>query len=762
MRLSQDLEISLAVAAGEAARLGHEYTGMEHLLHALTLDDDAARVLRHAGADPERLRERLAAYLADELERVPGAGFEPRLSLALQRTLARAGAHAESAGRREITGGDFLAAMFFEPESYAVQLLDELGVGRLDVVSYLAHGVSKLRPLGAGGAGGLEPLPAGDDEPGRAPHGGDALEAFTQDLTALARAGAIDPLIGRERELERTLHVLQRRRKNNPLYVGDPGVGKTALVEGLALKIAEGRVPERFRPARVFRLDLGALVAGTRYRGDFEHRLKAVLAALGEVESPILFIDEIHTVVGAGSAGRGTLDASNLLKPALAAGTLRCIGATTWEDLRQGFERDAALARRFQRIEVAEPPLEETVAILEGLRGRYEEHHGVRYTLPALSAAAELAERHLRDRRNPDKAIDVMDEAGAAGALAGRKRVGVPDVERVLATMARVPARTVAGDDRERLARLGDELKRWVYGQDEAIERLVAAIQVARAGLREPEKPVGSFLLTGPTGVGKTETAKRLAEVLGIAFLRFDMSEYRERHTVSRLVGAPPGYVGYDRGGLLTEAIHQSPHAVLLLDEIEKAHDDVFNLLLQVMDHGTLTDTNGKRTDFRHAILLMTSNAGARELAQRAPGFGDGGGAGEGGAAGGDGGRASDADRAVERLFAPEFRNRLDARLRFRPLTPEVMAKIVDKLTAELAAQLLSKKVLLEVTPEARALLAERGHDPAFGARPLARLLDETVKRPLTAQLLFGELAGGGKAVVAVEDGEVTVRAAAG
>jgi ATP-dependent Clp protease ATP-binding subunit ClpA len=450
------------------------------------------------------------------------------------------------------------------------------------------------------------------------------------------------------------------------------------------------------------------------------------------------------------------------LKPALAAGRLRCIGATTWEDLRQGFERDAALARRFQRIEIAEPPLGETVAILEGLRGRYEEHHGVRYTLPALHAAAELAERHLRDRRNPDKAIDVMDEAGAAGALAGRRRVGVPDVERVLATMARVPARTVQGDDRERLARLGDELKRSVFGQDEAIDRLVAAIQVARAGLREPEKPVGSFLLTGPTGVGKTETAKRLAEVLGIAFLRFDMSEYRERHTVSRLVGAPPGYVGYDRGGLLTEAVHQSPHAVLLLDEIEKAHDDVFNLLLQVMDHGTLTDTNGKKTDFRHTILLMTSNAGARELAQRAPGFGAGGAGTDADAGAGEAGRASDADRAVERLFAPEFRNRLDARLRFRPLSPAVMAKIVDKLTAELAGQLLPKKVLLEVTPEARALLAERGHDPAYGARPLARLLDEQVKRPLTDQLLFGALAGGGKAVVAVEGDEVVVRATAG
>ena len=761
MRLSQDVQISLTVAVSEAGRRGHEYAGVEHLLHALTLDDDAARVLRHAGARVERLRERLERYLSEELEPVGSdRSIEPRLSLALQRTLARAGAQVGASGREEIGGGDLLVALFAEGDSHAVALLAEQRVSRLDVVSYLAHGISRLDPTlpgaarraagePAGAPAGVDPEAGPEADPGPAPAGAEALAAFTQDLTALARAGAIDPLVGRREEISRTLHVLQRRRKNNPVYVGDPGVGKTALVEGLALRVARGEVPERFARARVLRLDMGALVAGTRYRGDFENRVKAVLAALEEVDTPILFIDEIHTVVGAGAAGRGTMDASNLLKPALAAGTLRCIGATTWEEFRQTFQRDQALARRFQKIEVREPSVNETVAIFDGLRARYEEHHGIGYTAPAVRAAAELADRWLGDRRLPDKAIDLLDEAGAAVSLAGRRRVVTGDVESVLATMAQIPERRVRGDDRERLAGLEADLRRVVFGQEEAIERLVAAIKVARAGLGEPDKPVGSFLLTGPTGVGKTEVARRLAEALGVAFLRFDMSEYMERHTVSRLVGAPPGYVGFDRGGLLTEAVAKSPHAVLLLDEIEKAHADVFNLLLQVMDHGTLTDTNGKPTDFRHVILLMTSNVGARELAERTPGFGGSGSGGEG--------RDADSDRAVERLFSPEFRNRLDARLRFRALTPEVMERIVGKLVGELAAQLAPKDVGLEVTDAARKLLAERGHDPAFGARPLARVLDETVKRPLTDEVLFGRLAGGGEVTVDAEAGEIVL-----
>ncbi len=782
MKLSQDVQISLTVAVSEAGRRGHEYAGTEHLLHALTLDDETARVLRHAGADLDRLRDSLEAILEEHGSAADAdRPLEPRLSLALQRVLARAATQVEGSGREEVGGPDLLVSLFSEEASRAAQLLEEEGVVRLDVVSYLAHGISKIEGPGGRSAGGRragrpavgEPLDE-DGEAGPDPEGDEALQSFTQDLTALAREGGIDPLVGRSRELRRILHVLRRRRKNNPILVGDPGVGKTALVEGLALKIAEGEVPDAFADSEVFRLDMGSLLAGTRYRGDFENRVKAVLAALESRTSPILFIDEIHTVVGAGSAGRGTMDASNLLKPALAAGTLRCVGATTWEEFKQSFQRDPALARRFQKVEVLEPSVEETVEIFQGLRPRYEEHHGVTYTSTAVRAAAELAERHLTDRHLPDKAIDLLDEAGAALALAGRARVGVADVERVVATMAQIPERRVRGDDKERLARLQSELKDHVFGQDAAIERLVAAIKVSRAGLREADKPVGSFLLTGPTGVGKTEAAKRLAEVLGIAFLRFDMSEYMERHTVSRLVGAPPGYVGYDRGGLLTEAVGRTPHAVLLLDEIEKAHADVFNLLLQVMDHGTLTDTNGKRTDFRHVILLMTSNVGAREMAARRPGFGAmdqdeamdafeaaaESGAGFGADAGGGGGaaardpRASDSDRAVERLFAPEFRNRLDARLRFRPLTPPVMERIVDKMVGELAAQLAERKVKIELTDPARRLLARRGYDRTFGARPLERVLEQTVKRPLTDEMLFGSLEGGGRVVVDVAEAE--------
>jgi ATP-dependent Clp protease ATP-binding subunit ClpA len=763
MNLSEDLHIALTVAVSEAGRLGHEYAGLEHLLYALTFDDETAKVLKHAGADLTRVREDLSEYLSEELEKAGRDDFQPRLTLGVQRVLAMAAARVESSGKEEIRGSDVLVAMFEEPDSYAIQVLESDGVSRLDVVSYLAHGVSRSQPPYFGGDSDPSSLPAGDDENeeemggrkrgGGAP-AGDPLKAFTQDLTQLAQRGGIDPLIGRDKEIQRTLHILQRRRKNNPVYVGDPGVGKTALVEGLALKIAHGEVPEPFRTTKVYRLDLGALIAGTRYRGDFENRLKAVLAALAEQQNPVLFIDEIHTVVGAGSAGRGTMDASNLLKPALQDGTLRCIGATTWEEFRQTFQSDQALARRFQKVEVTEPTAEETTQILLGLKDRYEKHHGVTFAPEAIDNASLLADRYMRDRRLPDKAIDLIDEAGAAVSLRGGKEVSESDLEDVLATMAQIPPRRVKGGEKQQLRRLEEELKNHVYGQDEAIERLTSAIKVARAGLREPQKPVGAFLFTGPTGVGKTEVAKRLAEVLGIAFLRFDMSEYMEAHTVSRLVGAPPGYVGFDRGGLLTEAVAKNPHAVLLLDEIEKAHPDVFNILLQVMDHGTLTDTNGKPTDFRHVILLMTSNVGAREMAQRTPGFGE--------AAAADGAprnpKDTDADRAVERLFSPEFRNRLDARLRFNPLSPKVMEQIVDKFIRELSAQLGEKNVKIELTGAARQLLAEKGFDPTFGARPLGRVIEDRVKRPLTEELLFGALENGGTAIVDAEGGEVVMR----
>jgi ATP-dependent Clp protease ATP-binding subunit ClpA len=772
MKLTSGLQLSLSASLLEAAQRGHEYAGLEHLLHALLQDSVTRRALQRAGGDVESLHDRLETFLDQEIEPLPaGDQSEPSTTLAFQRVLARAVAQRQGAGKEEVAGPDIVVSMYAEPESFAVYFLEEQGVTRLDLVSYLAHGLTGS-PGPSGRTGTIEPDPVedwepepGDEEEGfeeegedeedddedEAEAGRDPLSSFTQDLTELARRGELDPLVGRRRELDRAIHVLARRRKNNPIFVGDSGVGKTALVEGLALRIARGQVPGALAGASIFSLDLGAVVAGTRYRGDFENRLKAVIRALEGRPRSILFIDEIHTVVGAGAAGSGTMDASNLLKPALRSGALRCIGATTWEEFRQSFERDRALARRFQKIEVVEPGVADTVAILEGLRTRYEEHHGVSYTRPAMRAAAELSARHLRDRALPDKAIDLVDEAGAAASLAGRKRVTVRRMEEVLASMAQIPARQVRGDDRERLARLEDDLRRAVFGQDEALRTLVSAVKTSRAGLGSPDRPVGCFLLTGPTGVGKTEAARQLAATLGAPLLRFDMSEYMERHSVSRLVGAPPGYVGYDRGGLLTEAVAKSPYAVVLLDEIEKAHPDVFNILLQVMDHGTLTDTNGKVTDFRQTILLMTSNVGARELAGRRPGF-----AGDGAAAGG-GNQGADRE-AYERLFAPEFRNRLDARIAFRSLTPEVMLRIVDKFLGELGAQLAVKGVELEATPAARQLLAERGHDPAFGARPLARVIDTALKRPLTDELLFGRLKDGGRVTVGVEAGELDLR----
>ena len=737
MRLSQDLEIALSVAVGEAARRGHGFAGLDHALRALLLDPSVRDALWHAGADVEALALAIEAFLDGEpADAALDEDEPPELTLGLRRALARAAAQRAGSGRTEILPTDLLVALLDEGDAYAVGLIAQQEVTRLDVVAYLAHGESRRADV----MGSLSPQTDADGGQGSgasAPDPADALARFARDLTEDARQGRIDPLIGRDAEVTRMIHILRRRRKNNPVLVGDPGVGKTAIVEGLAWRIAQGAVPAVMREVAVYRLDMGALVAGTRFRGDFEERLKAVLAALesrGD-EGPILFVDEIHTLVGAGSASGGTLDASNLLKPALESGALRCIGATTWEEYRQYFERDRALARRFQKVDVVEPSVADTVRILRGLRPHYEAHHGVRIQARALVAAAELAGRHLRDRRLPDKAIDLIDEAAAASSLAGRATVGARDVERTLATMAHVPRSALVGDDRSRIEGLRGALQAVVFGQDEAVEQVVAAVKTARAGLRVPTRPIGSFLFTGPTGVGKTELARRLAEALGSPFLRFDMSEYTERHSVARLVGAPPGYVGYDRGGLLTEAIGQNPHAVVLMDEMEKAHPDVYDLLLQVMDHGTLTDTNGKSADFRQAILVMTSNVGARQMARGGLGF-DG-----RPDAGGDGG-------AYERAFSPEFRNRLDARVVFQPLGPEVMARVVDKLIAELQGQLDARRVQLVLSPAARAWLAEHGHDPSNGARPLARLIDRTIRQPMADAILFGALVDGGAAVV--------------
>ncbi len=731
MRLARSLEAALTLAVREARRRRHEFLTVEHVFAALLEDAAVVDVLRACGGDVSRLKGEVAAWLDAHVDRLPpGVDAPPEQTLAFQRVLQRAAAHVQSAGKDEVDGRHVLAAIFREPDCQAAYLLAQQGITRLDVITYIAHGIPKV-PQGPEGAPG-EP-PEGDEEEAGGRPARDPLAAFTENLVERAAAGRIDPLIGRERELERTVQVLCRRRKNNPLFVGDPGVGKTALVEGLALRIHRGAVPAALRDAQVYALDMGALLAGTKFRGEFEARLKAVLAALREKPRAILFIDEIHTVVGAGATHGGSMDASNILKPALASGELRCIGATTFQDFKQHFERDRALARRFQKIDVGEPTVEETHAILRGLKARYEAHHGVAYTDGALRAAAELSARHVHDRFLPDKAIDVIDEAGARAQLAGGKKVvRTRDVEQVVALMARIPPRQVSASDRDRLATLDRDLKLVVFGQDAAIDTVVAAIRLARAGLGQPEKPVGSFLFAGPTGVGKTEVARQLALALGVEFLRFDMSEYMEKHTVSRLLGAPPGYVGFDQGGLLTDAIRRTPHAVLLLDEIEKAHPDIFNVLLQVMDHATLTDAQGRKADFHHVILVMTTNAGAQEMAAAAIGFGTP-------------SNAEKGRKALERLFSPEFRNRLDAVVPFVGLSPEAVERVVDKFVSELEAQLAARRVTLELTPAARRWLAERGYDPAFGARPMARLIQQELKRPLADELLFGRLKGGGR-----------------
>ncbi len=742
--LSKELELTLNQAFKRAREQGHEYLAVEHLLLSLLDNPTAAKVLRACGADTEQLRKQLAEFVQDNTPVIPpSVSREIQPTLGFQRVLQRAVFHVQSAGKKEVTGANVLVAIFSEPDSQAVYLLQQQAISRLDLVNYLSHGITKVQERGREEERtDLDEARAEEERGGSSP-----LETFATNLNEMARRGKIDPLIGRGPEVERTIQILCRRRKNNPLYVGEAGVGKTAIAEGLAKKIVDSEVPEVLRDATLYALDLGGLVAGTKYRGDFEQRVKAVLAELKKQPGAILFIDEIHTVIGAGSASGGVMDASNLIKPVLASGDLRCIGSTTYHEYRGIFEKDRALARRFQKIDITEPSVTETLQILKGLKARFEEHHQVRYSLAALSAAAELSAKYINDRHLPDKAIDVIDEAGAAVQLqpSGKRRrtIGVGEIEAVVAKIARIPPRKVSLSDVEALRNLDRDLKMVVFGQEPAIEALTAAIRMNRSGLGHDEKPIGSFLFTGPTGVGKTEVTRQLARILGLELIRFDMSEYMERHTVSRLIGAPPGYVGFDQGGLLTEEINKHPHAVLLLDEIEKAHPDVFNLLLQVMDHGTLTDNNGRKADFRNVILVMTTNAGAAEVSRRSIGFTEQ-------------DHRSDGMEAIKRFFSPEFRNRLDATVQFAPLAPETIASVVDKFIFELEQQLADKQVRLLVEPEARRWLAERGYDPLMGARPMARLIKDRIKQPLAEELLFGRLVGGGTVRVDVAEGELS------
>ncbi len=743
--LSKDVEIAIRVALNDAHRRRHEYATVEHLTYALLHDDETANVLKHCGADIPALKKAFETFLEEEVEAVDDDDeAEVAPSRGFQRVVQRAIMHVTGAGKPEVKGYNLLVAIYAEDDSHAVYLLKQGGVDRLDVVSYISHGVSKIVGSDDGAPGRREDASVGgggadDDEDGGA--GGDPLSAFCQNLCTEAKEGRLDPLVGREKEVLRTIHILCRRRKNNPLFVGESGVGKTALAEGLARKIVAGEVPDALKDAEVYSLDMGALLAGTRYRGDFENRLKAVVKALEKKPKAVLFIDEIHTIVGAGATSGGSMDASNLLKPGLQSGKLRCMGSTTYKEFRQYFEKDRALARRFQKIDVDEPSEAECIQILQGLKSQYEEFHGVTYEDEALEAAVKLSAKHLHDRKLPDKAFDLVDEAGAGLKLIPRKEgdptpiVTAQHIEETVARMAQIPPKQVSVDDKQSLKDLESDLKRVVFGQDKAIEQVATAIKMSRAGLREPEKPIGSFLFTGPTGVGKTEVAKQLAKTLGIGFLRIDMSEYMERHAVSRLIGAPPGYVGFDNGGILTEAINKTPHTVLLLDEIEKAHPETFNILLQVMDHGKLTDNNGKPADFRHVILIMTSNVGARDLAKSRIGFGDSANVGAD-------------DVAYKNLFSPEFRNRLDARISFDSLKPEAMEKIVAKFIRELEAQLADRKITLAITDVAKQWLGDKGYDKVLGARPLQRVIRDEVKRPLTEEILFGALEHGGHAVI--------------
>jgi ATP-dependent Clp protease ATP-binding subunit ClpA len=744
--IAQELEVSLHMAFVEARQQRHEFITVEHLLLALIDNPSAAEVLRACAANIDELRRNLTGFIKENTPVVPGAEeIDTQPTLGFQRVIQRAIMHVQSTsnGKKEVTGANVLVAIFGEKDSHAVYYLHQQGITRLDVVNYISHGITKTpQPK--------EPPKEEQSEGEQAEGGGQpgALEQYTQNLNVAAREGRIDPLIGREQEVERVIQVLCRRRKNNPLLVGEAGVGKTAIAEGLAWRITQGDVPEVLADAVVYSLDMGALLAGTKYRGDFEQRLKTVLKQLKQAPNAVLFIDEIHTLIGAGSASGGTLDASNLLKPALSSGSLKCIGATTYNEYRGIFEKDHALSRRFQKIDVVEPSVEQTVQILRGLKTRFEEHHGVRYSSSALSAAAELSAKFINDRHLPDKAIDVIDEAGAAQRILPRSKqkkvIGKNEIEDIVSKIARIPPASVSSDDRGKLQTLDRDLKATVFGQDPAIDALSAAIKMSRSGLGKPDKPIGAFLFSGPTGVGKTEVAKQLAFILGIELLRFDMSEYMERHAVSRLIGAPPGYVGFDQGGLLTEAIAKKPHAVLLLDEIEKAHADIFNILLQVMDHGTLTDNNGRKADFRNVIVIMTTNAGAADLQRRSIGFSDN-------------REAGDEMVEIKRMFTPEFRNRLDAIISFKALDEEIILRVVDKFLMQLEEQLHEKKVEAIFTDKLRALLAKKGFDPLMGARPMQRLIQDTIRKALADELLFGRLMGGGKVTVDLDENDQVV-----
>ncbi|MBA3392296.1 MAG: ATP-dependent Clp protease ATP-binding subunit ClpA [Deltaproteobacteria bacterium] len=746
--LSPELQATLQRAVDDVRTRRHEYLTLEHLLLSILDDPSGVDIVVKCGGDIEKLRGELERFLEEQDELPEGEDSGPDQTLAFQRVLQRAAMHVQAAGRQQMTTGNVLASMFRERDSHAVYLLEKQGVSRFDVINYISHGVSKVET----GGGPVVPRTRGVEDDGQEDAKvANPLESFCVDLTQRARDGKIDPLIGRADELERMIQVLSRRRKNNPLLIGEPGVGKTALAEGLAVRIVEGKVPESIKECTVYSLDMTAVLAGTRYRGDFEERLKAVMKVLIADPKSILFIDEIHNIIGAGATSGGTMDAANILKPPLSNGELRCIGSTTFKDYRQAFERDRALARRFQRIDIGEPTIPEAIEILKGLKSVYEEHHKVKFTDAAIESAVELSARHISGSQLPDKAIDVIDEAGARIRLMPADQrpdeIRPSHIEEVVAKIARIPARSVNTADKKKLGDLEGDLKRVIFGQDKAIEQLSTVIKLSRAGLGHPDKPTGCFLFAGPTGVGKTELAKQLATTLGVEFLRFDMSEYMEKHTVSRLIGAPPGYVGFDQGGQLTDAINKHPYSVVLLDEIEKAHPDIYNILLQVMDHATLTDNNGRKSDFRNVILIMSSNAGSREMALGKMGFGD--------ATFNDSGK--DAKKALERVFTPEFRNRLDATVFFGGLPPEVIKKVARKFLDELDGQLAEKKVHIEVSPAALDWFAEHGYDKAMGARPMARLVQSTLKAPLANEILFGKLTNGGTVHVDVKDGEITI-----